>query len=116
MYRAEGSSKSSHKYCQRLKRALNARSLILESFPQRKIYKAWIFRTVHGIPKLPQIMLVVLVMANATVSSAQSSVSAARLSQRYRIISLLNERSRQVKEALILFKKLPKRLLSQKKD
>ena len=33
MYRAEGSSKSSHKYCQRLKRALNARSLILEKLP-----------------------------------------------------------------------------------
>ncbi len=59
MYRAEGSSKSSNKYCQRLKRALNARSLILESFLQRKIYKAWIFRIVHEIPKLPQIMLVV---------------------------------------------------------
>jgi hypothetical protein len=33
--------------------------LILESFLQRKIYKAWIFRTVHEIPKLSQIMLVV---------------------------------------------------------
>lgn len=38
---------------------MNARSLILESFLQWKIYKAWIFCTVHGIPKLSPIMLVV---------------------------------------------------------
>ena len=58
---------------------MNARSLILESFLQWKIYIAWIFCAVHGIPELSPIMLVVLVMANATVSSAQSSVSASEI-------------------------------------